>query len=114
MKSGTQPAEVKGADVESAGGVRLLLVDGAGHHLQNDLQKEIGAVALLDLVDSIEISKPSGRVVRVIKGASVPPGSKASLAIAHWALGLHIAVFHLPRYLGLAVSCLQRNPQKSQ
>lgn len=39
--------EIEGAEVRSEGGVRLIVVQGAGHHLQNDLQRDVGAEALL-------------------------------------------------------------------
>lgn len=37
----------EGATVESKSGVRLVVVKGAGHHLQNDLQRDVGAEALM-------------------------------------------------------------------
>ena len=39
-----------GLATESTGGVRLVVVEGAGHHLQNDVQQEIGAQMLLQFV----------------------------------------------------------------
>jgi hypothetical protein len=41
---------IEGVTVESAGAVRLVVVDGAGHHVQNDLQREAGAEALLQFL----------------------------------------------------------------
>lgn len=41
---------IGGVKVESDAGVRLVMVDGAGHHLQNDLQLDSGAEALLRFV----------------------------------------------------------------
>lgn len=52
--SSQRPKEVEGAAVESAGGARLVIVDGAGHHLQNDLQRDVGAEALLDFVRQVQ------------------------------------------------------------
>ena len=48
--SSRQPQPTSGAPNESAAGVRLVVVDGAGHHLQNDVQRDVGAAALLDFV----------------------------------------------------------------
>lgn len=39
--------EMDGLTVQSESGVQLVLVTGAGHHLQNDLQRGVGAEALL-------------------------------------------------------------------
>lgn len=39
--------DLEGADVHGDSGVQLIVVHGAGHHLQNDLQREVGAEALL-------------------------------------------------------------------
>jgi hypothetical protein len=41
---------IDGTTVESAAGVQLVIVDGAGHHLQNDVQRGAGAEALLHFV----------------------------------------------------------------
>ena len=41
---------IDGMTQDSADGVRLVVVQGAGHHLQNDLQRDIGAEALLQFV----------------------------------------------------------------
>ena len=41
---------IDGTKIESAAGVRLVIVDGAGHHLQNDVQRDAGAEALLQFV----------------------------------------------------------------
>ena len=38
---------IEGVTIERAGGVRLVVVNGAGHHLQNDIQRDAGAEALL-------------------------------------------------------------------
>jgi len=39
--------DLAGATVLTRAGVQLVVVDGSGHHLQNDLQREVGAQALL-------------------------------------------------------------------
>lgn len=36
--------------VESKGGVTLVVVEGSGHHIQNDAQEDIAAGQLLDFV----------------------------------------------------------------
>jgi len=41
---------IDGTMIESAAGVQLVIVDGAGHHLQNDVQRDAGAEALLQFV----------------------------------------------------------------
>ena len=41
---------IDGVTVEHAGGVRLVVVEEAGHHLQNDIQRDAGAEALLQFV----------------------------------------------------------------
>ncbi|KAK5170160.1 uncharacterized protein LTR77_004745 [Saxophila tyrrhenica] len=41
---------IEGVRMESDAGVRLVMVDGAGHHLQNDVQRDKGAEALLKFV----------------------------------------------------------------
>lgn len=40
----------EGVEVESDSGVRLVVVEDAGHHLQNDVQQDVGAEALLRFV----------------------------------------------------------------
>jgi hypothetical protein len=42
--------QIAGVTMESKSGVRLIVVDGAGHHVQNGVQKDYGAAALLDFV----------------------------------------------------------------
>lgn len=42
--------DVEGAHTLSEYGMRLVIVRGSGHHLQNDLQRDIGAKVLLDSV----------------------------------------------------------------
>ena len=46
----TSTNSVNGTTIEAAAGVRLVVVQGAGHHLQNDVQRDAGAEALLHLV----------------------------------------------------------------
>lgn len=41
------------ARIEHLGGVQLAMVDGAGHHLQNDLQRQVGGQALLNFVGQL-------------------------------------------------------------
>lgn len=41
---------IDGTTQDSSDGVRLVVVQGAGHHLQNDIQRDIGAEALLQFV----------------------------------------------------------------
>lgn len=41
---------IEGVTVESAGSVRMVVVKGAGHHVQNDAQRCEAAEALLDFV----------------------------------------------------------------
>ena len=49
--SESTPAEdVDGAQIHGDAGVRLAVIDGAGHHLQNDLQRDVGAEALLRFI----------------------------------------------------------------
>jgi hypothetical protein len=42
--------EVAGMTSESSGGVRFMVVAGAGHHVQNDVQQDTGAEGLLRFV----------------------------------------------------------------
>jgi pimeloyl-ACP methyl ester carboxylesterase len=48
--SSSLSSSIKGTTMDSAGGVRLVVVEGAGHHLQNDVQRDAGAEALLQFV----------------------------------------------------------------
>ena len=41
---------IDGTSQDSSDGVRLIVVQGAGHQLQNDIQRDIGAEALLQFV----------------------------------------------------------------
>jgi hypothetical protein len=43
-------SEVAGMTSDSSGGVRFMVVEGAGHHVQNDVQQETGAEGLLRFV----------------------------------------------------------------
>lgn len=54
QSANSRPQPIEGATVESTGGTRLVIVDGAGHHLQNDIQRDIGAEALLDFVRQVQ------------------------------------------------------------
>ena len=42
-----QDSAISGVTGRSEAGVRLVVVHGGGHHLQNDLQRDFGAEALL-------------------------------------------------------------------
>lgn len=42
--------DVEGAKTWSEDGVQVVVVEGAGHQLQNDLQRDVGAAALLRFV----------------------------------------------------------------
>lgn len=45
-KNQSKAADIEGVETADAGGVRLVIVEGAGHHLQNDVQRDQGAQAL--------------------------------------------------------------------
>lgn len=45
--------EVDGASVSSSGGVRLVVIKGAGHHVQNDVQCDVAADALINFLEQL-------------------------------------------------------------
>ena len=48
---------VKGTEMASAAGVRLVVVKGAGHHLQNDVQRDAGSSTVFQLLTRRGISR---------------------------------------------------------
>ena len=44
---------IEGAEVESFGGVQLAVIEGAGHHAQNDVQSKIAAEVLLRFLERV-------------------------------------------------------------
>lgn len=46
-------ASLEGLHAEESGGVRLVVIAGAGHHCQNDVQRDKGAVALQQLLEQV-------------------------------------------------------------